>query len=119
MKGRLYFILHPSAFILPLDSPPTPSVILDLNKRASIFIRRGRPPEIPTDLFHVRARVRARVLKTPMTATSRTGDGRRQSARDQGRVLLASDDPRVAAFAPALEEAGFTVAGVEGGARAL
>jgi diguanylate cyclase (GGDEF)-like protein len=54
-----------------------------------------------------------------MTATSRTRDGRRQSARDQGRVLLAADDPRVAAFAPALEEAGFTVAGVAGGARAL
>jgi diguanylate cyclase (GGDEF)-like protein len=34
-------------------------------------------------------------------------------------VLLAADDPRVAAFAPALEEAGFTVAGVAGGARAL
>ncbi|HKG14585.1 MAG TPA: diguanylate cyclase [Pyrinomonadaceae bacterium] len=54
-----------------------------------------------------------------MTATSRTRDGRRQRARDQGRVLLAADDPRVAAYAPALEEAGFTVAGVEGGARAL
>lgn len=54
-----------------------------------------------------------------MTATSRTRDGRRQSARDQGRVLLAADDPRVAAYSAALEEAGFTVAGVEGGARAL
>lgn len=54
-----------------------------------------------------------------MTATSRTRDGRGQSARDQGRVLLAADDPRVAAFAPALEAAGFTVAGVEGGAGAL
>lgn len=54
-----------------------------------------------------------------MTATSRTRDGRRQGARDQGRVLLAADDPRVAAFAPVLEEAGFTVAGVAGGARAL
>ena len=54
-----------------------------------------------------------------MTATSRTRDGRRQSARDQGRVLLAADDPRVAAYSAALEEAGFTVAGVAGGAKAL
>lgn len=54
-----------------------------------------------------------------MTATSRTRDGRRQSARDQGRVLLVADDPRVAAYSGALEEAGFTVAGVAGGARAL
>jgi diguanylate cyclase (GGDEF)-like protein len=54
-----------------------------------------------------------------MTATSRTRDGRRQSARDRGRVLLAADDPRVAFYSAALEEAGFTVAGVEGGARAL
>lgn len=54
-----------------------------------------------------------------MTATSRTRDGRRQSARDQGRLLLVADDPRVAAYAAALEEAGFTVAGVSGGARAL
>ena len=54
-----------------------------------------------------------------MTATSRTRDGRRQSTRDLGRVLLVADDPRVAAHARALEEAGFTVAGVEGGAKAL
>lgn len=54
-----------------------------------------------------------------MTATSRTRDGRRQSARDQGRVLLVADDPRVAAYSVALEDAGFTVAGVSGGARAL
>ena len=54
-----------------------------------------------------------------MTATSRTRDGRRQSAPDQGRVLLVADDPRVAAYSSALEDAGFTVAGVSGGARAL
>jgi diguanylate cyclase (GGDEF)-like protein len=34
-------------------------------------------------------------------------------------VLLVADDPRVAAYSVALEEAGFTVAGVAGGARAL
>jgi diguanylate cyclase (GGDEF)-like protein len=54
-----------------------------------------------------------------MTATSQTRDGRRQSARDRGRVLLVADDPRVAAYSVALEEEGFTVAGVAGGARAL
>jgi hypothetical protein len=43
MKLRLFFILHPSAFILPLDSPPTPSVILVLNKQGLDSIVVGRP----------------------------------------------------------------------------
>jgi diguanylate cyclase (GGDEF)-like protein len=54
-----------------------------------------------------------------MTATSLTRDGRRPQRRDQGRVLLVTDDPAVARYSTALEEAGFTVAGVEGGAKAL
>jgi len=54
-----------------------------------------------------------------MTATGRTIDGRRRPERDQGRILLVSDDPRVSVYAAALEEEGFAVAGVSGGARAL
>src|SRR5436305_12704796 len=54
-----------------------------------------------------------------MSATARTKDGRRAAARDQGRVLLVADDPAVGAHAQALEEGGFVVAGVAGGAKAL
>src|SRR5256714_901441 len=46
-------------------------------------------------------------------------DNRRRQAREQGRVLLIADDAGVSAFAPALEEGGFVVAGVAGGAKAL
>src|ERR687894_866042 len=49
-----------------------------------------------------------------MTATARFTDGRRQPARDQGRVLLVTDDPRVSAYGAGLEERGFCVAGVAG-----
>ena len=55
----------------------------------------------------------------PMTATARFIDGRRQSPRDQGRVLLVTDDPRVSAYGAGLEERGFHVAGVAGGVKAL
>lgn len=41
------------------------------------------------------------------------------TARDQGRVLLVTDDPVGAAYNQALEHAGFTVVGVAGGAAAL
>lgn len=54
-----------------------------------------------------------------MTATARFNDGRRQPTRDQGRVLLVTDDPRVGAFGVSLEERGFCVAGVAGGVKAL
>ena len=54
-----------------------------------------------------------------MTATARTTDGRRQPARDQGRILLVSEDPSVSLHAAGLEAAGFAVVGVAGGARAL
>lgn len=40
-------------------------------------------------------------------------------ARDQGRVLLVTDEPAIAAYGAALEDAGFVVAGVAGGAAAL
>ena len=52
-----------------------------------------------------------------MTATSRIKDGRPQ--RDQGRILLVTDDPRLGGVAAGLEEQGFVVAGVAGGAKAL
>ncbi|HST53689.1 MAG TPA: diguanylate cyclase [Pyrinomonadaceae bacterium] len=54
-----------------------------------------------------------------MSATARTRDNRRGQAREQGRVLLVADDPGVSAFAQALGECGFVVAGVAGGAKAL
>jgi diguanylate cyclase (GGDEF)-like protein len=54
-----------------------------------------------------------------MSATARLKDGRRQPTRDQGRLLLVTDDPRLSAYAAALEERGFVVAGVSGGAKAL
>src|SRR5215210_3969440 len=53
-----------------------------------------------------------------MTATART-TGRRQPTRDQGRLLLVTDDPRLAGHVAGLEERGFVVAGVAGGAKAL
>ena len=53
-----------------------------------------------------------------MTATART-TGRRQQSRDQGRLLLVTDDAKLAAHAAGLEERGFVVAGVAGGAKAL
>jgi two-component system cell cycle response regulator len=54
-----------------------------------------------------------------MTATARIIDGHRQPTRDQGRILLVSDDPSVSRHAAGLEAAGFAVVGVAGGARAL
>lgn len=40
-------------------------------------------------------------------------------ARDQGRVLLVTDNPQMTAYGEALERAGFVVVGVAGGAAAL
>src|SRR5687768_13498081 len=54
-----------------------------------------------------------------MTATARTTDGRRQPTRDRGRLLLVTDDPRLAEHAAGLEERGFYFACSEGGAKAL
>lgn len=43
----------------------------------------------------------------------------RTRTRDQGRILLITDDPATAAYGAALEGAGFAVVGVAGGAAAL
>jgi diguanylate cyclase (GGDEF)-like protein len=53
-----------------------------------------------------------------MTATSRLQDGR-PKARDRGRILLVTDDPRLCEAAAGLEAGGFVVAGVAGGVKAL
>jgi diguanylate cyclase (GGDEF)-like protein len=54
-----------------------------------------------------------------MSATARIIASRRQPARDQGRVLLVTDDPSLGAYTPELEQGGFVVAGVAGGVKAL
>jgi two-component system cell cycle response regulator len=54
-----------------------------------------------------------------MSATARISEERRRTTREQGRVLLVADDSAVSEYAAALEQAGFVVAGVAGGARAL
>jgi hypothetical protein len=57
MNKSLTFILHPSAFILPLDLPPTPSVILVLNKQGLDSFVVGAPKfYVPPNRFHFRAR---------------------------------------------------------------
>ena len=54
-----------------------------------------------------------------MSATTLGQTKERAHARDRGRILLISEDANVAAHTAALEEAGFVVAGVSGGAKAL
>ncbi|HEX8844443.1 MAG TPA: diguanylate cyclase [Pyrinomonadaceae bacterium] len=54
-----------------------------------------------------------------MSATARASSNDRARARDQGRVLLVTDEPAVAAYGVQLERAGFAVVGVTGGAAAL
>jgi diguanylate cyclase (GGDEF)-like protein len=54
-----------------------------------------------------------------MSATARTKNGRRPLARDQGRLLLVTDNPRLSAYSTELERGGFVVAGVAGGVKAL
>jgi diguanylate cyclase (GGDEF)-like protein len=54
-----------------------------------------------------------------MSATARIIASRTQSARDQGRVLLVTDNPSLAAYIAELEGGGFVVAGVAGGVKAL
>ena len=52
-----------------------------------------------------------------MSATALATD--QVSGRDQGRVLLVTDEPSMAAYGGSLERAGFMVVGVAGGAAAL
>ncbi|MDT5121026.1 MAG: hypothetical protein QOC96_508 [Acidobacteriota bacterium] len=54
-----------------------------------------------------------------MSATARATSNNSTRTRDQGRVLLVTDEPSVAAYGAALEGAGFAVVGVTGGAAAL
>ena len=54
-----------------------------------------------------------------MSAAARETTNERTRTRDQGRVLLVTDKPSVAAYGAALEQAGFAVVGVTGGAAAL
>lgn len=54
-----------------------------------------------------------------MSATARATPDKRLHARDQGRVLLVTDEPSRAAYSAALESAGLTVVGIAGGVAAL
>jgi two-component system cell cycle response regulator len=54
-----------------------------------------------------------------MSAKALATDKQRPPSRDQGRVLLITDDPQLSACTAALEAGGFHVAGVAGGAKAL
>jgi diguanylate cyclase (GGDEF)-like protein len=54
-----------------------------------------------------------------MSATARATSSEHLHARDQGRVLLVTDEPERAAFGAALENAGLSVVGVAGGVAAL
>lgn len=54
-----------------------------------------------------------------MSAPTQTTSQDRARARNQGRVLLVTDDAATAAYGTALERAGFVVVGVTGGAAAL
>ncbi|HYO92283.1 MAG TPA: diguanylate cyclase, partial [Pyrinomonadaceae bacterium] len=54
-------------------------------------------------------------MSAPAQATSKD----LACTRDQGRVLLVTDEPAIVAYGTALEESGFVVVGVAGGAAAL
>lgn len=54
-----------------------------------------------------------------MSATARATPDERLHARDQGRVLLVTDEPSRAAYGTALESAGLKVVGIAGGVAAL
>ncbi|HEY6188053.1 MAG TPA: GGDEF domain-containing response regulator [Pyrinomonadaceae bacterium] len=54
-----------------------------------------------------------------MSAIARAVNNDRTQSRDQGRVLLVTDDPAMNVYTEALERAGFVVVGVAGGVAAL
>src|SRR5215213_5861326 len=54
-----------------------------------------------------------------MSAIAQATSDEKLHARDQGRVLLVTDEPSRAAYSTALESAGFSVVGIAGGVAAL
>jgi diguanylate cyclase (GGDEF)-like protein len=54
-----------------------------------------------------------------MSATAQVTSNEKLHARDQGRVLLVTDEPSRATYSTALESAGFSVVGIAGGVAAL
>jgi diguanylate cyclase (GGDEF)-like protein len=61
----------------------------------------------------------SKVTRESMSAIARATSEERLHARDQGRVLLVTDEPARAAYGEALEKAGFAVVGIAGGVAAL
>jgi diguanylate cyclase (GGDEF)-like protein len=54
-----------------------------------------------------------------MSAIAQATSDEKLHARDQGRVLLVTDEPSRAAYSTALERAGFSIVGIAGGVAAL
>ncbi|MDQ3687755.1 MAG: GGDEF domain-containing response regulator [Acidobacteriota bacterium] len=54
-----------------------------------------------------------------MSGTARTAEKELIRPRDQGRILLVTDDTSISVYGTELERAGFAVVGVAGGAKAL
>ncbi|MBA2646460.1 MAG: response regulator transcription factor, partial [Pyrinomonadaceae bacterium] len=54
-----------------------------------------------------------------MSSTARTAEKELVRPRDQGRILLVTDDTTISVYGTELERAGFAVVGVAGGAKAL
>lgn len=58
-------------------------------------------------------------MSAPAHATSKSASSGLVQTRDQGRILLVTDEAATAAYGPVLEDAGFRVVGVAGGAAAM
>jgi diguanylate cyclase (GGDEF)-like protein len=65
------------------------------------------------------SQLESKVYRYFMSATARATSDERLHARDQGRVLLVTDEPSRAAYGAALESAGLKVVGIAGGVAAL
>lgn len=90
-----------------------------------------RPPSYSSSCFHSFAvplsklptltwKIFTHVPTRKMSATARMNDSQRARSREQGRrVLFITDDPSANQYRAALEDAGFVVADVAGGAAAL
>ncbi len=116
-NAKRYCLL--STVYFPLDSPPTTSVILSANVQRGFGTSPKLVPPLRLPPFCCKTQRLAASEFHLMSATARTREGRRQPTRDQGRLLLVTDDPQLAVYSAALEERGFVVAGVSGGAKAL